>query len=42
LALHPPHYVRTQLLAAFTDVHTIAVPPEANLRQDLWIARKPA
>jgi SAM-dependent methyltransferase len=42
LALHPPRYVRDTLLAAFTDVRAIAVPPEAGLSQDLWSARKPA
>jgi SAM-dependent methyltransferase len=42
LALHPPRYVREDLLAGFTDVRTIAVAEESNLHQDLWIASKPA
>ena len=42
LALHPPRYVREELLAGFTDIRQAAVPPEAGLHQDLWVARKPA
>lgn len=42
LALHPPGYVRDRLLGAFTDVRSVPVGPEADMLQDLWVARKPA
>jgi SAM-dependent methyltransferase len=42
LALHPPRYVRDELLAAFTNIRRIEAAPESGLDQDIWIASKPA
>jgi SAM-dependent methyltransferase len=42
LALHPPRYVRDELLRDFADVRMIPQGPEALMRQDVWVARKPA
>lgn len=42
LAIHPPSYVQNTLLAGFSDVRAVHVPPEAGFLQDLWLARKPA
>jgi SAM-dependent methyltransferase len=41
LALHPPRYVRDELLKGFTHVRAVQVAPGSNLHQDIWIASKP-
>ena len=41
LALHPPRYVRDELLRGFTNVHMATIAPGSNLHQDIWIASKP-
>jgi SAM-dependent methyltransferase len=40
LALHPPRYVKEELLRDFVDVRAVVPPPGADMRQDLWTARK--
>jgi SAM-dependent methyltransferase len=42
LALHPPRYVREELLRGFTEIRHVPVDPAFNLHQDLWVASKPA
>ena len=41
LALHPPRYVRDELLKGFTDVRSVKIPDEYDLYQDIWVGRKP-
>jgi len=42
LALHPPRYVKEDLLQQFSNVRKVPVPEDACMRQDLWAACKPA
>jgi SAM-dependent methyltransferase len=42
LALHPPRYVETRLLAGFTDIRHVPPGPDPDLRHDIWTARKAA
>ncbi len=41
LALHPPRYVRDELLHGFANVRAVKVAPGSDLHQDIWIASKP-
>ena len=41
LAIHPPAFVRQQLLAGWQDVQQVPTEPEDGMLQDVWIARKP-
>ena len=42
LAIHPPAYVRGQLLAGWQDVAQVPTEPGDGMLQDVWMARKPA
>jgi len=42
LAFHPPRYVREELLQQFDNVRKIALPEDACMHQDLWVACKEA
>ena len=41
LAVHPPAFVRSRLLAGWDSVQPVATHPEDGIEQDVWIARKP-
>lgn len=41
LAVHPPAFVRTTLLAGWDDVQQLATRPEDDILQDVWLARRP-
>lgn len=41
-SLHPQRYVREELLRDFAEVTLLQPQPEALMRDDLWLARKPA
>ncbi len=41
LALHPPRFVRDELLAGFTNIRAVTPAPGSDLHQDIWIASKP-
>lgn len=41
LAIHPPAYVREQLLAGWQGVAQVPTEPGDGMLQDVWMARKP-
>ncbi len=41
-AIHPPSFVRGELLSAFATVDKVATAPDAGIQQDVWLARKSA
>ena len=41
LAIHPPAFVRSRLLAGFESVHQVTTRPEDGVLQDVWTARRP-
>ena len=41
-AIHPPSFVRGELLSGFATVEKVAPPPQAGIQQDVWLARKSA
>lgn len=41
LALHPPRYVRDELLMGFVKVESLKAPADFDMHQDIWVASKP-